>query len=378
MHAPHLNKMKKIYYIANIRFPTERAHGIQIAEMCQAFAQNGYEVELVVPNRKTSITDDPYSYYDVKENFKIKKLRTLDLVKWGRIGFWIQSLTFAERVAWYLINKEGVFYTRDEITAVAVSLVGKKITWEAHMGHKNLLVRSLITLRTKFVVITHGLKELYESMGVPESHLLVAPDGADIDRFDIDISKEEARQKLGLPVDKTIVLYKGSLEAWKGAGTVAESAQYTVSSDLIFVFIGGKPEDVALFKEQYAEIPNLLILGNRPRKETPIYQKAADILVIPNSAKEDISKLYTSPMKLFGYMAGGVPIIASDLPSIKEILDELQAYFFTPDDPKSLAMEIDKVLREPETARGKAAQALETVRAYSWKSRAELIIHFIS
>lgn len=369
---------KKLFYVANIRMPTERAHGIQIMEMCKAFTEHGYEVELVVPNRKTDIKDDPFVFYDIEPKFRIKKLWCLDLVRFGRVGFWIQSLTFAQSVVLYTLMESGLFFTRDALIAVYLGLAGKRTAWEAHMGHTNILIRLVIRLRMRVVVITEALKELYENLGANSSRILVAPDGADIDRFDIHLSNQEARQQLNLPQDKKIVLYKGSLEAWKGAGTLAEAARYTKTQDIQFVFIGGKPNDVEAFKKEFADIPNLSILGNRPRKETPIYQKAADILVIPNSAKEDISKLYTSPMKLFGYMAGGVPIVASDLPSLREILSEQYAHFFTPDDAGSLASCIDNVFSNYDEAQGKAKDSLEKVREYSWAKRAQNIITFIN
>ena len=54
----------KLKYLANIRFPTEKAHGIQIMSMCEAFAANGLAVELAVANRAVSdrfvkIKEDP-------------------------------------------------------------------------------------------------------------------------------------------------------------------------------------------------------------------------------------------------------------------------------------------------------------------------------
>ena len=66
--------MKKIIYVANIRLPTEKAHGVQIMKMCEALARAGAIVELVVPNRHTHIGGDPFTYYEVEENFIITKL----------------------------------------------------------------------------------------------------------------------------------------------------------------------------------------------------------------------------------------------------------------------------------------------------------------
>ncbi len=214
--------------------------------------------------------------------------------------------------------------------------------------------------------------------GAKIENIHVAPDAADINRFDIDISKKEARAKLGLPQNKKIALYKGHLYAWKGPGDLGKAVTILKEKkNLIAVFIGGTTEDVVAFKEVYGKESNIIILGNRPRQETPIYQKAADILVIPNTAKNDISKLYTSPMKLFGYMAGDRPIIASDIPSLREVIDESMGYFFTPDDPNDLAKTIKKVLNNYQDAESRASKALEKVRQYSWKKRAESILSFI-
>ena len=86
---------KKIYYVANIRLPTEKAHGVQIMKMCEAFARRGAVVELVVPNRRTHIAGDPFDYYGVEENFSITRLSVIDSVSLGRLGFLLETLSFA-------------------------------------------------------------------------------------------------------------------------------------------------------------------------------------------------------------------------------------------------------------------------------------------
>ncbi|KKR77731.1 MAG: group 1 glycosyl transferase [Parcubacteria group bacterium GW2011_GWE2_40_8] len=91
----------KILYIANARLPTEKAHGIQIMKTCEAFADLGHSVSLIVPRRFNFIKDDPFEYYRVKRNFKIIKLPTIDLVKFSKIGFWIESIVFAKMTFLY-------------------------------------------------------------------------------------------------------------------------------------------------------------------------------------------------------------------------------------------------------------------------------------
>mgnify|MGYP001560275961 CR=1 FL=1 len=370
---------KKIIYIANIRLPTEKAHGIQIMEMCSAFAKEGVKVALVVPKRFNHIKEDPFVYHDVKENFAIKRLPCIDTVKFGKIGFLFEIFSFTFFVVLrYLFTFGATFYTRDESVAFFLRVLGKKVVWEGHRGEKNIVIKLLIKMKVKMVMISNGLLDLYKRMGALPARMIVAPDAADVERFDIDISIADARKRLGLPLDKKIILYKGGMFSWKGPGTLAKAAAGIKSNNFLVVFIGGTEKDVAAFNREFSTVPNILVLGNRPRQETPVYQKAADVLIIPNSAKDDISKLYTSPMKLFGYMASGRPIVTSDLPSIREILDESNSFFFLPDDPASLAAVIDSVLNDQTEAQKRAGVALEQVRQYSWKNRAQNILKFIS
>jgi glycosyltransferase involved in cell wall biosynthesis len=370
------------YYIANIRLPTEKAHGIQIMEMCNAFADLGTKLELIVPNRKTIkdgklITEDPFKYYGVNSSFKITRLWCLDWVKWRRWGFIIQSLSFTLTVVWSILFKRGIFYTRDELIAACLKILKKRVVWEAHMGQQNLFVKFLINRKVPFVVITQGLKNLYVKLGVSEKLIHVAPDGVSLEKFIINESRDEARKRFNFDLNSKLILYTGHLYSWKGADTLAQTAGQILSCANL-IFIGGTDKHIQEFKDRYKDFKNIKILGKKPHQEMPIYLRSADILVLPNSSKEDISKLYTSPMKLFEYMASGVPIIASDLPSLKEVLDENNAYFFKPDDDGSLARVINKVFLEYGKAELKAKKALKDVYQYSWKNRAKNILIFES
>jgi len=369
-------KVKNIIYIANIRLPTEKAHGIQIMKMCEAFAEQGLEVSLVVPRRFNKIKEDPFDYYKIKQNFKIRKAPTIDLVKFGKIGFLVQLLSFAEFVAWtFLFKKDAIFYTRDELVAFYLNNLGKKVVWEGHMGQTNWIVRFLIKRKVPMVMITNGLKDLYVSMGADPEKIIVSPDAVDIEQFSINLSKEEARKKLGLPTDKKIVLYTGHLYSWKGADTAVQSAP-GLPDNVIMIFVGGTAVDIERFEKNYGQNKKVMIIGKKPHEEMPFFMKSADILLLPNSAKEDISRFYTSPMKLFEYMTSGNPIIASDLPSLKEILNESNAYFFEPDNSESLAGVIKEVLNNYTEATNKAKRALELVQNFSWAERAKKIKAF--
>lgn len=364
----------KLCYIANARIPTEKAHGVQIMKMCEAFALSGAEVELVVPRRLNPIRQDPFDYYGVRRIFKIAKIPCLDLIKLGRIGFLIESLSFSKLAACRAFFKKPDFiFSRDEISSALLSLFGRKVAHEVHFGRWNLFTRILSKKNSFFVAISEGLKEFYASKGVDAARIIAAHDAVDLDDFDVKTTKTEARKSLGLAENAEIIMYIGSLQVWKGCETFFIASG--LAGNAQFVVIGGREEQIAGLKKEY---PAVIFLGERPYKDLPVNQKAADALVIPNTGKNIISSKYTSPLKLFAHMASGRPIIASDLPSIREILkNEKNAVLVQPDRPEFLITGIKNVLENPDLAERISKQALADVRNYTWAKRAENIINFI-
>jgi len=370
----------KIFYIANARIPTEKAHGIQIMKMCEAFVLQGVDLELVIPKRLNTIKDDSFDYYQIKRIFKIKKLWNIDLTSLNLpyIGFLIQNLTFALAVFVYLFGKkEDYIYSRDLFPLFFLSIIKKKLIHEAHFLPKHYRFYQWLFKRIKvIIVITHSLKEILIKKNINKNKILVAPDGVDIDNFQIPIDQIECRQKLNLPLDKKIILYTGHFYQWKGAQILADAAQY-LDKQCIVIFVGGTDKNIAEFKEKNRHQKNILIIGHRPHQEIPYWLKAADVLVLPNSRKSDISRLYTSPLKMFEYMAAKRPIIASNLTSVGEILNFQNAILVKPDNAQSLSDGIKNVIDNHNLSFNLSEQAYRDVQKYSWARRARKIKSFI-
>lgn len=356
----------KIVYVANIRLPTEKAHGAQVMKTCEAFAQLGHDVELIVPDRASVIVEDPFEYYGLTARFPVRRLPVRDTVgRYGRLGFYIESISFIYAVRRYLHRASSdLLYGRDEHI---LAFLGGPYVWESHTGAWNVAARSVAHRARRIVAISQGLKDFYVAKGVAAEKIVVAHDGVDVELFLHPVSRGEARARLGLPASATIAMYIGRLDGWKGVDTLLEASKL-LNNEVIVVIVGGEPAQVEKLSLTY---PGVTFLGARPYRELSDTMAAADVLVLPNTGKSEISAKFTSPLKLFAYMASGIPIVASDLPSIREVLDEDAVVFFPPDDATGLAQGVRHALQSD---RGRAERALALVEAYTWRSRAQHIL----
>lgn len=376
----------KILYIANIRIPTEKAHGIQIMNTCAALARAGGEVELVVPRRRNTITSDPFDFYGLKKSFAIRNLFSIDLISLGALqsmAFALQSLTFSISVFLHLLfgKSEGtrVIYGRDELVLSFVSLFSKKVYWETHIGSMNIFARILLKRARGIVCITKGLANAYIEKGLDRERILVAPDAVDLGAFDaVSDNIRDLRRDLGLPESTELVTYSGSigLYSWKGADVFLDAARMTADKNVRFMLIGGSEVEIKKLKAEYADT-NVLFIGRVNPSKIPFYLKASDALVIPNKVGSDVSEKYTSPMKLFEYMASKRAIIASDLPSIREIIGNEDALFFRAGDAQDLARKIEEALNDKNSSSRKAQAAYAKVKGYTWDKRASQILNFL-
>lgn len=340
---------------------------------CEAFSEMGVEIALAVPgfvlfNSKMS---DPFEHYPVKKLFKIKRVWSLRLIRLGPVGFFLESFVFCLGL---IFTKEfwqaDYIFSRDEMLIWFVGIFGRKTVWETHTGSYNFFARQALKKSKIIISISQGLKHFYVSKSTPESKIVVAPDGVDLEDFNIKDSKTYVRNLLNLPQDKKIVLYAGRLDGWKGVETFFE-ASTQFSEDTQAVVVGGDENQVVEFSKKY---PNILFVGFKPYKDLPLYLKSADVLIMPNTAKNEVSRLYTSPLKIFTYMASGTPIVASDLPSTREVLNNNNSILIAPDSPEALLGGIKQVLEDRNKADIIAKQALQDVEKYSWLERSKIII----
>lgn len=347
-------------YLTFARMPTEKAHGVSIAHMCAAFSDLDKTVELVVPQRANNLTESIFEFYGVPRVFAVREIPSFDFLGrhlTNRFFFFLQRLLFM-RAARTAGVRPGVVYTRDPELAFAFRK-SHVVVYEAHRmprGVAGALTARLVKGAHLVVCNSHGTAHALNRLGI--SHTIVAPNG-----FDPRLFKEDhfSRSSLKLP-EGFLALYIGSEQSWKGIDVFRAAAAHV--PDVTFAVVGGKEAKI---------IGNRVEVGKVPPRAVPDYLLSADVLVLPNTADSEESVSYTSPIKLFEYLAAGKPIIASDLPSIREILSDETARFVPPGNARELAHAIQELQDNPDERARLAHAAARQAREYTWRRRAERV-----
>ena len=374
--------MSRILYIANARIPTEKAHGIQIMKMCEAFAAAGNVVTLVIPHRFNHIQTDPYTYYGVKKNFEIKKVISFDLIFFGKIGFLVQSFSFAFfAFAYTLFHKRDVVYTRDYLSAYLSSFTKQRYLWEVHTKVENLFIRRVVHRADVVIAISAGLKRFYKKRFKEVSNIFVAHDGVDLALFS---SKKDRniRNTHDIPQDAFLVGYVGKFRTMgmkKGVEEIISSfgTLHKEASGVHLLLVGieesEKEEVENLLSCAGAEPQNYTLVSHIPQEHVVDYLKASDVLVMNYPFTEHYA-YYMSPLKLFEYMASGVPIVTTDLPSVREVLNEKSAVFIEPGNEAALVRGIKEIFSDRKQGDALAKEAFRLVQQYTWNNRARTIL----
>jgi glycosyltransferase involved in cell wall biosynthesis len=269
--------------------------------------------------------------------------------------------------------------------------MGLPTAYEAHVvpkrGQRWLLRQIACRPALRLVIVlTSFIKQQFVAMGFPAEKVVVLPDGVDLSLFENLPSKEECRCRLGLPIERPIIGYIGrfrTLEMEKGIPELIEAMAHIPSvngTEPMLLCVGGPMDVVPAYLDLARRIGipehRLKFVDRVPNTEVPYWIRACDVVTIPWPWTE-FSAYFTSPLKLFEYMAAKVPIVATDLPSIREVLRHGEnAWLVKPGEGKALAEVVSHLLREPEVASSLAARAQQDVRAYTWKHRANFILTY--
>jgi glycosyltransferase involved in cell wall biosynthesis len=219
------------------------------------------------------------------------------------------------------------------------------------------------------------------SAGAEEGSVLVAYNGHAPELLEPRLGREEARVRLGLPHDRPIVVYTGHVGPEKGFEAIRQLA--VRAPEALFLVVGALPGEAAaregMERAAPAGTPNLRVLPRVPPGKVAPYLFAADCLLIPPTAGPLVRHRRTVlPMKTFLYLAAGRPILAPDLPDLREVLsDGSTAVLVPPDDSDVAAAALRRVLADAPLRESLSAAALDVARAYTWESRSRRVKAFL-
>lgn len=369
----------KIVYISSSTIPSRAANSIHVMKMCQAFAKNGHEVILLAPGRKDGIegfVGNLYAYYGVEQCFEIVNLPWLNIKGRGYIYGALAAL-HARRMRPDLVfgrNIVGCFFTAH---------LGLATTFESHVpieesGRVNAWMFSRL-LRSKpfrhLILITDALKQHYlKRYALMENRVFVAPDGADLiaeDTKPADLNSSPGRMQVG---------YVGHLFAGRGVEVIVALASRCPWAD--FHLVGGVSTDIDYWQKEVQFARNIIFHGFVAPAQAEKMRIAFDILLSPyqNSVavmggKGDTSR-WMSPLKVFEYMAAKKPIICSDLPVLREVLQhERNALLCKPDDVDEWILAMGRLRDDKALSERLAQQAYKDfANSYTWRARAEKLL----
>jgi len=396
----------RILYFADIRFPLERANGIQTMETCHALVGRGHGVHLVVRPDTHTPPRDPFEYYGLPKTAGL-------VVEHTRVG----GPHLARRVGYLAFaagraassSRADIVMTRDlAVASLLLRLPARApLVYESH-GYAPDVSAALPDLVSTarppgpsklarlarresyvwhyadgYVAITNGLASALNARFGGRARVAVVPDGARLvprgtrppgtGQPDTQATQPPASGLRPLAPGVTVA-YAGHLYAWKGVDVLLEAIARV--PEVRGLIVGGheKEADLARLRtlaERLGVEGRVTFTGHLPPSDVAAQLAQADVLSLPNPASA-ISTHSTSPLKLFEYMAAGRAIVASNLPAIREVLaDDVNALLVTPGDPETLAASIRRLAHDPGLRDRLASAARGAVAEYSWDRRAE-------
>jgi glycosyltransferase involved in cell wall biosynthesis len=385
----------ELVLVANTRFPSRRAQGLQVAQVSAAFARAGIRTTMLVADRRAHVRlpdgADVFAWYGVPPGPRptVVPIASVDWIErvprvLQYVPARLQELTFARNAARHVLTREpGAFVLAREVEC-ALHLVRRqhaRTFLEVHRVPGGRTRRKWLQEAARgvrgIVAISGGVRDDLVELGVARDAIVVEHDGFEPARFEGLPGRAQARGELDLPADARIVVYTGGLLTWKGVDVLVDAARAMPGA--YFVIAGGLEADVAKLRAHAGGLANVRIDGFQAPERIALYLAAGDVGVVPNRSQPAISAKYTSPLKVFESLGAGLPLVASDLPSLREILRADQdAVFVAPDDARALAAGIERLLADPALCARMSANLRARAPEHTWAARADRLIAWMS
>ena len=363
----------KIIYAFPEPLPLDRARGLQAVSTVAALGRAGVQVDFAfVPVDGI----DPFTHYGLARPASVSLAPIARALPWPlsrmhsnrlffvnlrrhfgdklyRLPLLVRHLKLAALIAQRLPGACMLYEAHEVFGDTAAA--GKR---EANRALERRIMAGALAIVANSGATARRLKELYPAPAVLE----VIPNGVDRPGQLPDKPWTEARRH---------VIYAGSFFPWKGAAELVLAAAGLPGYRIALV--GGDEARISELRSSVSdEGAEVLFAGHLPHAQVMSRLAAACIAVLPN--RDDTDSSFTSPIKLFEYMAAGCAIVASDLPALREILTGEEAVWVQPGDPDALAAGIRRLGEDALLATRMGQRVRDKSIRYTWDARAGSLI----
>lgn len=357
------------------------ANSIHVFKMCDAYTKSGVNVTLYLDGltKGSRINNDLAKLFDLTERFKVCSLPYLNQLKTFKLIVQIPlKLKF---------NKIEVVHTRNIAIAFGCAvLVGIPTILELHnFPQQNQKAEYFFKrfCKSKYAIniicITKSLKDDILDKYFIMCPVFIFPDGVSQKYLQGDFKSEELKRIL-IPelANHKWIVYTGSFYKGKGPDFIIELSK--LRPNLRFILIGNYPNGYGC-----KVLDNFYLIKQQPLCEIIKFQRAADILLLPIADmvlgaglnSENIAN-YTSPLKMFEYMASKTPIVASNLSVLQEILaDRTNAIICDINSIENWVFSIDELISNQKLANSLSERAFLDVQKFTWERRAQSILSLL-
>ncbi len=220
------------------------------------------------------------------------------------------------------------------------------------------------------IAVTQGIKDDFVNRGVKDDRIHIVANGANTELFR-PMDQNEAQKLIGLDSRYKYICFVGNLAPWQGVEYLIQAAPYILKEcpEVRFLIVGdgkmmGEMKNMAL---RLAVFDKFIFTGMVPYEQVPYYINASTICVAPFIITRN-EKIGLSPLKMYEYLACGKPVIASNIPGVKQLLDKSDGGFLVePEDSEELANAIIKLLHNDELRKDMGIRGRKyIVENHSW------------
>lgn len=369
----------RVLYVGSPPLFSGGASSVHMMKMCQAMTRLGISVECVLPGRFSE--KKLFDYYGVSETFRVTAIPFTD----GPGRQFVHGIAASLHALRRKVSYDFALTRNLVFTWVCTGVFGIPTVYDAHHPPVNLLAEEMTKAFSRSGNLlgmsfnSEGLRGIYSRLGIAPRNSVVAHNGVELEMFKKP-RNVPVRERLGIAQEKKIVCYCGNTYEGRGIELLADAAERLPDAE--FLVVGGTERYIRPHREsaRLRGLDNFTITGLVPQSEVSSYLLASDILVLPYSSAMTIrggtrAGEFTSPLKVFEYMAAGKPIVATEIPSVLEILEPgRNSVTVPPDDPREFFDAISSLINDPDLCTRISQNALSDVREYTWKKRVEKIM----